>query len=53
MTLAELPHASVAVTVTVAEHVPEVEAVFVTGGEQLSVALTAAIAAVSAAARVG
>jgi hypothetical protein len=48
----ELLHPSVAVTVTVAAHVPEVDAVFITAPTQLSVAVVAAIAAASAAATV-
>src|SRR2546428_8855766 len=49
----KLPHSSVAVTVTVALHVPTVLAVFTGLPVQLSLAVVAAIAAASAAATVG
>ena len=50
---AELPQASVAVTVIVAEQVPEVVAVLLTAPGHASLAVVAAIAAASAAAAVG
>jgi len=48
-----LPQPSVAVTVTIAEQVPIVEAVLVTDEGQSSLAVVAAMAAASAAATVG
>jgi hypothetical protein len=52
-TEAELPAVSVTVTVMVALQVPLVDAVFVKGPGQLSVAVVAAMAAACAAAAVG